>query len=425
MPVILYRIRTWVFVVGTFLLVGNVLPAYRLWFDFPTTNTESHRFISRVWPAYRWWFNGQSKRFKASCIAASSAEMWERLDELTRQWLKMDRNNGDAWLLLAQAAQKLEDYELAADSLARLSDSDPKCILALVERVDLLLSIVNRPLEAVETCKRILSINESIPRAHEILIFFYSMSLQRQELRHYVRRSIELKCEPPDAYVFLITANTIKFSDGLDYNSLWLEQYPHHEPFLVAAAKHMTDNPLHSDEHTETTAADAEDMFRNELMDDYLKRFPENLEVLAYHFETRLFAGKADEVAKLLSKLPSTAEGDSRFWYYKGWYYYGRNQLTEAATALRKSLSLDPFDWRTRHQLAQVVRRLEGPKAAKTMVELAEQGKNLSIASAKLPNARVAGKQLLRRIANYVERCGDAQMARAIQNRLGSIPAVP
>ncbi len=367
-----------------------------------------------AWPSYRWWSDYRTQAFKTDCQAAADSKDWERLEELTTRWLAWDGTNGFAWLFLAEAAQQQEDFERTAECLARLSDNDPKCVPALLARVELLFGKLNRPLDAASTCERILKINPRIATPHQRLIFFYSMTLERRKLVQQIRQSIELRREPPEAYVYVFLANVLKFSNGLSVTDRWLKQYPNHEPFLVAKAYYTgaTGPSKNIFEPNEGFAGDSS------LMDEYLKRFPKNLEVVAFHLERSIIAGDTDRVAELLADLPAGADQDSRFWRSSGWFHAARNELAEAEAAFRQALRVNAYDWRSRHELADVLRRLGKLDEVETTVRLASKGKKFERELLELPKASEVSGELLGRLGEYAEECGDHQVADGIRERL-------
>ena len=189
-----------------------------------------------AWPAYRWRLEQRRSDFAAKCRAARQAKQWPELAQVSAEWCDWDPNDGSAWLFAAEAAQATQDWQREADCLGRVPDADPRVVLGLMERMRLLFEELNRPLEAVDTCERILKIEPRASRAHSRLLFFYATSLQRQELMRCIRRAIVLRCEPPEAYVYLFGADWVVLGNVLSVNTHWLKAYPDHEPFLVARA---------------------------------------------------------------------------------------------------------------------------------------------------------------------------------------------
>ncbi|MDA1018366.1 MAG: tetratricopeptide repeat protein, partial [Planctomycetota bacterium] len=90
------------------------------------------------------------------CKAAIEAEDMQALEAASTRWLEWDPESGDAWLFLADASAQQSDFERAAECLDRIDDSHPKCVPALLQRVEILFAKLNRPLDAVATCERIL-----------------------------------------------------------------------------------------------------------------------------------------------------------------------------------------------------------------------------------------------------------------------------
>lgn len=345
---------------------------------------------------------------------------WDDLDTVATGWVEWDTENADAWLFLAEAAIRKDDYARAVTCLGMLSDEDPKVIPALIERVRICFEHLNQPLEAVATCERILRIEPRASRAHSRLIFFYAMSLQRRELVRSVRRAIEACAEPPDAYVYLFGADWLLFSNALTVNSHWLESHPEFEPFLVAQAALVAS--MAPGDKTDPFASESLQGGSETLMNEYLLRFPDNLEVLAFHLKKHADAGDLDELAELLSRAPVDAENDNRFWRYKGVYHAERGELEEAAEAFRNALKCHCYDWQARHRLSVVLRLSRRPDEAERQAQLAEQGKEIEREIKNLKSVQAASKELLGKMADYALAGGDGEVAEALNLRLSPKP---
>ncbi len=368
-----------------------------------------------TWPCYRWWLDCRAERFKGECKDAAQAKQWDRLEELASRWLKWDRQNGYAWLYLGEAAQRQGDFERTAECLNRLDDSDPKCVAALAERVDLLFAKLNRPLEAVETCKRMLRIEPRAGRAHQRLIFFYAMSVQRQAMVKQIRTAMDLQCEPPEAYVYLFTSNALNFSDGLFRVTTWLQQYPDDETLQVAQAYYAARSS--SSRRIAMFGLKSFAPGDKSLIGRCLQKYPENTEVLSFHITKAMVDGDLARVAELLKQSPPSAEQDSRFWRYKGWYHSTHNELDQAEAAYRKALKMDPSDWRARLDLSSVLRRLGRTKEASSLADVALRGKKLERKLLELPNAASIDQRLLISLYAYARDIGDKQVVAAFEYR--------
>jgi len=362
----------------------------------------------------------QQETFRQRCDEAMKNKNWDLLETTATAWLNLDQKNGFAWLFLGEAAQRKGNYERAAQCLGALDESDPKCLPALLELVEMQLGKFNRPLEAMETCRRIIKINPNVPGAHQRLTFFYAMTLQRREMIREIRRTIDLNVAEPEAYAYLLLASSLRFSNGYRVNTHWLKSHPENEHFQVARAVFLARGAAENDESVE--AALAVDPNLESLLQDCRAKFPDNAEVLAYLLEVQVEAGNADKVASLLATAPASAELDSRFWRFKGWYHAVANELKEAEDAYRESLKWDPYDWRSRHQLAGVLRRQNKLDEVETLTELAIQGKKLEQSLLVLPSTTEITIELAKEIADFSERIGDVQVAVGIQNSLNKVP---
>lgn len=374
---------------------------------------------------YRGWQQRQQQArtrleetLRQRCDKAMKDKNWSQLETSATAWLKLDRKNGFAWLYLGEAAQRQGDFERAAECLSALDEADPKCQPALLELVELQLGKFNRPLDAMETCRRIIKLNPLVAKAHQRLIFFYAMTLQRREMIREIRRTIDLNAAEPEAYAYLLLASSLRFSNGYQVNTHWLKSDPDNEYFQVARAVFLARGAAEQDKSiSESNPSPAKPGF-DRLLLECREKFPDNAEILAYLLEAEVEAGNADNVASLLATAPAAAELDSRFWRFKGWYHAAANDLEEAERAYRESLKWDPYDWRSRHQLAGVLRRQNKLDEVDALTELALEGKRLEQALLELPNTGEINVELAREIAEFSERIGDVQVASRIRASL-------
>ena len=66
---------------------------------------------------------------------------------------------------------------------------------------------LSQPAEAVRTLERILAINPGSCDAHQRLTFYYAITLQRMKTAAETRRTIEIGCDLPETYVYLMGAD--------------------------------------------------------------------------------------------------------------------------------------------------------------------------------------------------------------------------
>ncbi len=359
---------------------------------------------------------------RRACEQAMKRENWDELEANATAWLDLDNSNGFAWLFLGEAAQRKGDFERAAVCLGSLDESDPKCLPALLELVEMYLGKFNRPLDAVKTCQRIIAIDPNVTKAHQRLTFFYAMTLQRREMIRTIRRTIELSAAEPEAYAYLLLASSLRFSNGYQVNTHWLASDPQNEHFQVARAiflakgAHTDQAPGTDDETAGTNPGE------HRLIHECREKFPVNVEILAFFLASEVEAGNVENVENLLATAPENAELDSRFWRFKGWYHAATNQLVEAENAYRESLKWDPYDWRSRHQLAGVLRRRQETAEVDTLTNLALEGKQLETELLALPNTAEISVGLARRIAALAERLGDTPVAASIRASIDEGP---
>ncbi|MBS0202856.1 MAG: hypothetical protein JSS49_08160 [Planctomycetes bacterium] len=364
---------------------------------------------------HRYWTRSWEQTYLMKCREARDARQWPELRRISEQWGAWDRSNADATLFLADAANHLRDFETAARCLALIPESHPKSLPSLVALSTLQFGPLNQPIDGVRTCERILKLDRRATAAHQQLIEFYAVTLQRRKLEHQIRFAIECSREPPKAYIYLFLMDTMRISGASESNTRWLEQSPESELFAVARVLHMPE----PDSGLRTPSGDD----KYSLVDALFKRFPGNLELLAYKVDVSLRSGDIQEVTSLLSSLPPEADDDNRFWRAKGWLHLNRNELTKARDALNEAVHLFPMDWNARNLLADVLRRESLLADAEKLHDLVQSARQLRIQINAIALDSEIPTEVLTELARLAKQCGDAQVADALNRRLGLAPS--
>ncbi len=363
------------------------------------------------------------KSLSETCREALLAEDWERLESAAASWSEWEPGKAAPWGYLAEAASQTGRYERAAEVLGRLPDSDPMTPPALVVRSSLLFEALNQPLEGALALERAVKLDPKLGEARRRLVYFYAFTLQRRKMVKHAYESIENGCDVPETYVYLIAQDWLSFANAYDENTKWLRGSPDEELFLVARIIYRITSKGLDDE--ERAAEHAEGVpYHQKLVAEYFERFPQNLELLVYYLRTTSKNGEVEEVARLLSKAPPEAADDNRFWMYKGWLHAARGELQEAETSYRKALLLNCFDISSQHQLAGVLRRLKRFDEVEELEERSRAGKALQREILQLESVVTASRDLLLRVAQFTEDCGDDLVARRLIQRLELDPAM-
>lgn len=365
---------------------------------------------------YDSWHEQRSKDFTRRCRALRQAKDWKTLAVVSDQWRSWDTTNVAAILFRAEAAQGVDEFQMAADLLHAVPAKSPKRLAALIERTTLLFGPLNQPLEGVRACHEVLELEPRAFTIHQRLIYYYAITLQQEELLRQIYRSIELGCEPIEAYVYLMLADVLTFQNGFDVTNRWLAADVSQETFLVARTIHLWKNlslEASPSDDTKEKLRLAETLLR-----DYLEQYPQNLAVLTFFANLALNNGEADQVESLLLRFPPTGMKDSRYWRFNGWLHAANDEPGKAEAAYRESLRVYPFSWSVRHELADILRRRRDFSQVAQMQELALVGKQLRQELMELPEARSVSKSLLTKIRDYASQCGDDFVADSLTQRL-------
>jgi tetratricopeptide (TPR) repeat protein len=357
----------------------------------------------------------RTRQYKEGCAGARDRSQWGRLNSISDKWIEWDTDSSDAYVFAAEAHFQMGRLQEAADSLSKVSDDYHGIIAALTFCGELLFGDLNEPYKAEAVWLRMLRIAPEETHAHQRLIYFYAMSLQRKKLVDQVRQCLKLSCEPPEAYPYLLLANSLSFTDGAVVIDKWRQNLPSDPTLEIAEAFYIGKNKK------DTTAGVFEKSYLapgdQSAIDASLEKYPTNIEVLAYHIERRIYYGDTPGVVELMQQAPPLAMEDARFWRYRGWLMQQTSDYQSAEQALNNSIELDRFDWRPRWELGTVLRLLERQEDAEQAGKLAMKGKQLE---EKLyqTNGRALTWRIVEEMREYIRDVGDTGVLEALDLRI-------
>ena len=360
-------------------------------------------------------------RYAELCRRAVEGRQWRELASQSQSWSEAEPANAQAWLYRAEAAQHQQDFAAVSRFLANVPPESEFGIRAWETRIELQFGPLNQPLAAVESCQRLLKSDPNSKVAHQRLIYFFAMTLQRRKLIEQVREAVARRCEPREAYTYLFFADSLRLSNAGSQNALWVESDPGSELFAVAQAiaigealegQTPRDDP-------EVLAKIRESIERRDrTFQELLQKYPHNLELLAFFLRQAVEQGDANRVADLLAEAPAEAEFDNRLWRYRGWLLQHHDHLMEAEAAYQQALKLHPLDWGTRHLLAGLMRRKGELAEAGRLERLVMLANPLRVQLQKQETVRWIPTQILKDLADYAAGCQDQLIAESLHAQM-------
>lgn len=372
--------------------------------------------VPSVWYWQKQLNTRRKVEFQSACRETVAAEDWSGLIETASRWSAWDTEAAEAWVYQAQGFQELGEPNRAVELLLHVPDHSEKAEAALLVAASLYFEVLGQPRKAVPVLKRLLNVNQTSITAHQRLIFFYGITLQRVEMLAQIRKAIELGAEPPDAYVYQQLASRLTFSNGYPMTQQWLRNDPESELFLVATAVHLSVARDQAEDGDDEPLAEKEQ--RHGEVRGLLRQYPESLPVLRYLLHLAISRNDTDDVGQLLAEVPADAWDDSIFWRCRGWYHHQFDEFDEAEKAYRKSLELYPLDWETWHYLAATLRQVKDLDGAEQAQVLALQGKELRKSILQLSDARAVSPEIFTEMRDYCVACGDQLTAESLQTRI-------
>ncbi|RMG34297.1 MAG: hypothetical protein D6725_14525 [Planctomycetota bacterium] len=363
----------------------------------------------------RGWAKWKASQLDRQWRSALDERDWQRAAAVARRLAVFRTADGDFWLDLADCARELDDAELAAIALGHVPEDDPRHLNALLLQADLLFGELDRPLEAAAVWKRMLQLDPLNATAFQRLIYFYAMTVQRAELVETIRLAMERHREPPEAYTYLVLSDRLQFSDALFRIRRWRKQTPGSEILEVADAYFASQQRRPAANGTEIP--EVREGSVHPAMQQCLRKYPKNLEVLAYHAEQARLRGDHDALRRILLEAPPEAERDARFWRFRGWLLRLADRLPDAEAAYRQALNRNAYDWRARLELAAILRLSGKTGEAAEQSRIALLGKTLERRLLELPNAAALDGPIVARLYEYARQLGDRQVVRALEYR--------
>jgi len=356
-----------------------------------------------------------------ACVRSQDSRQWEDLEKTAAIWARWQPEAVEPWLFLADAAQRQNRFLEAADFLSRVPRQSDKAVPALQARLQILCGPANRPLEGELACRELLAIESRATLAHQSLIQFYALTLQRTKLRDQVREAIALDREPPESYVYYFLGDTLRLSNGVSMNSRWLATDPDQELYLVAHLLHQeaAAPPEELESQQPDRSADSAILSQKEQeARELLQKFPQNTNLLAYLIDQEISKGSASAVLELFRHVPKQAESEGRFWRFKGWLHYSRGELAEAESDYRRALELFPMDWLSLSRLSEVLRAQQRMDDIPRIQELVHQAQDIRSQIRDLGTTEHVPESVLKDIGRLARGCGDNLIANALEKRL-------
>ena len=346
------------------------------------------------------------------CGEMAVQQDWEQLESAAMEWTELDESSADAWLNLAEAHQKQGRLTDCVECLLKVPIDDPKATQAMLFAAEMQLNEARQPSEGLATLQSLRKLAPRVEVVRKHLISIYAMTLQRQAMIDEIYDAFRYHAEPPEAYVYLMLANHLSFTNGVQLNTRWLTAEPESELYSVARAVQLVDTLKNL--QTASPETELQRKAGEEELDSLFKKYPQNFALLHYKIESAILDEDIKQVGQLLSCIPKTNVQDSLSLRYTGWHFMKTQRPKEAEDAYRQSISLMPMDWHAWHELASSLRNQGKLEDAEVAAKVAIVGKELRKDCLALPDAGQPPAQLLDRILEYAAQCGADDVASAL-----------
>lgn len=374
-----------------------------------------------IWGLYQWRESARQLLVK-QCQQLQAEKNWNELRKSADQLARIEPASAEPWIYKAAACEETKDFEGMIAAIDRVGETNPRFGELHVRKLLAEFRELNRPLDGLKTCDRILEVNPLVMKAHEESINFCVLTLQRAEMVRRIRRAIICRRERPEDYVFLATASWFVHSGVFSANSSWLKSNPV-EVFAVAQAV-----PVYLSHGK--TGENAEKFADVPPVEQLFNRYPENLELLNYLIQNYIDFGNMKAAETLLDRVPKTkdAENDARLWRARSVCQDAKGDLPAAAESLQQSLRCDPYWWKVHYELHQIYHRMGQQELADRLHAIYEAGRpaaeSISMINyylgfeGKTKEFTLSNKKLLAPILKVALMVEDWDVAHALQDRI-------
>lgn len=371
-----------------------------------------------AWLGYDRYVDRQIQQLTAACEMARKSGNWNQLEQQATQLRLLQPSNGQPLLLLAESAEMQGQIQKATDLLGQFPEGDVRAPLVLAQKANLEWGPLNQPLKALKTSEELIRLRPRTTASHGRIISFYAMTLQRPELLAAIRRAIEMDAEPREAYAYLMMADALTFSNAIDLNSHWLSSDPNSSFFQITVAV-MTANSLSGRAATLLTPQNEEASRQaRQTVEELQRQHPSNPILLGFLLEKCIQDGDVSRTEELLRQVTTEDSNDHLLWSQRGWYHTLRGEFEAAETSFKTAISLHPMSWHARRNYVTLLRRQQKLEEVEKLTSLVATALEIRVELLKLPNAREIPEELLKRIADYADSCGDTLIRDALQKRL-------
>ena len=372
---------------------------------------------------YQYWHKGRAYAVRTDCLGARQVRDWARTEELAFEWAHLEPTLADPLIIAAESAMALGNYGAAGDYLEVLPDNDPKTVPALLQRVDLMFGQLSRPSEAVRTLDRVLRLDPENCEARRRLTFYYAITLQRIKTYQITKESIDVGCDMPETYVYLMGADWLTLANTESVNLRWLGENPGTELFEVAVvrgelANRGLEDSLQDEEIAAAGSTSEVAQSRESRLQELFDKYLENIEARAYFIQKAQTAGDVEEVTRLLAAAPPSALEDNRFWRFKAWVHGTREELEEANSSYLKARELFPYDAIALHEQPVIQRKIGNEEEAARLADLADRGRTLRRTILQQPSVQATNPETMVEIADYIADCGGTEIADRLRARV-------
>lgn len=371
-------------------------------------------------PTARWYSERQRltelKTLKDDCKSCVRDEDWESLRSAAERWSELEPTDANAWLNLADALQKLGEPQKSVEALLKVPKTDRKVRPAYLLASEMQMREARQPLQGIATLETLRDIDPDAEIVRRQLISLYALTLQRQKMIREIYSAFQYRAEPKEAYVYLMLSDHLSFTNGFQLNTQWLSAAPDSELFAVARLVQLSDTLQRLEKQDEDTEEQKKSV--QEQMASLRQKYSKNRALLVTELERLVLEQNIDAVGELLNDSTDDAD-DSLMMRYRGWHCLMTEDYAKAEEHYRASIKLMPLDWRTWHELADVLRNLKRLDEAENAAKIAVMGKELRKICLSLPDASQAPEELLLQILNYATACGAKEVEEILRYRFG------
>jgi tetratricopeptide (TPR) repeat protein len=273
-------------------------------------------------------FDDLSIRIQSALQAGNVDSARDLLEDLHRH----DPGNAEVIELLTELALKSGDSQAAIRWLRLVPANEPERAAAARQQAAQLSMQIGQASLTETLALEAIRLNPHLPAPRRLLLRFYAVLFQHRKLHVQSARLAEQGQLTATGLILRCVAHRASWDD--DEHVAWIEQCLKNDPTNPVLRSALARYYLMVDRTKEAAS----------ILKNTAKPPPDHWRVSLAYAEQAIDAGSYELAAEIISRLPDTANGESRVWLAKGTVWREIGEIEISQVAFENAALLDPYD---------------------------------------------------------------------------------